>query len=141
MPMIGIFPLVEIPTGNKDEELGNGKAQYFLPLWIQKKWGQWSSYGGGGYWINLGEGNKNYWVAGWQVQREFTKVMSIGIDVFHRSVSEVGGESGTGFDMGAIVNFGELHHLLLSAGRDLKGPNTFTSYISYQLTIEIGGTE
>jgi len=23
----------------------------FLPLWLQKSWGRWTSYGGG-YWIN-----------------------------------------------------------------------------------------
>jgi hypothetical protein len=34
LPAIGIFPLVEIPTGDQDKGLGNGKAQYFLPLWM-----------------------------------------------------------------------------------------------------------
>ena len=29
LPMIGVFPLVEIPTGDEDKGLGNGKAQYF----------------------------------------------------------------------------------------------------------------
>jgi hypothetical protein len=52
MPMVGIFPMVEIPTGNHDEGLGNGKAQFFIPLWLQKSWGPWTSYGGGGYWVN-----------------------------------------------------------------------------------------
>jgi hypothetical protein len=27
----------------------------------------------GGYWINHGVGNKNWWFIGWQVQREITK--------------------------------------------------------------------
>lgn len=141
IPMIGIFPMAEIPTGNKDKGLGNGKAQYFFPLWIQKSRGNWSSYGGGGYWINSGEGNKNYWIIGWQAQYKFTDALSVGAEIFHRSASETGGESGTGFNIGAVIDFGELHHLLLSAGRDFKGPDTFTSYIAYQLTIGIGGKE
>jgi hypothetical protein len=33
-----------------------------------------------------------------------------------------------------MVNFSETHHLLLSAGRDLRGPNRFSSYIAYQIT-------
>jgi hypothetical protein len=34
-PMVGTFPLIELPTGNSDKGLGNGQAQYFLPLWFQ----------------------------------------------------------------------------------------------------------
>ncbi len=30
MPMIGIFPLVELPTGNSERGLGNGKAQFYI---------------------------------------------------------------------------------------------------------------
>jgi hypothetical protein len=141
IPMVGIFPIVELPTGDEGKGLGNGKAQYFLPVWIQKKRDQWSSYGGGGYWINPGKGNKNYWFAGWQVQREISKMLSIGAEFFHRSASEEGGEDGTGFNVGAVINLGELHHILMSAGRDIDGPNTFTGYFSYQLTIGTAGSQ
>ena len=55
-PMVGIFPLIELPTGDGDRGLGNGKVQVFLPLWFQKSWGPWQTYGGGGYWINPGTG-------------------------------------------------------------------------------------
>jgi hypothetical protein len=34
-PMLGTFPLIILPTGNSDKGLGNGQAQYFLPLWFQ----------------------------------------------------------------------------------------------------------
>ena len=54
MPMVGIFPLVEIPTGNSDKGLGNGHTQVFIPLWLQKHWGDFQTYGGGGYWMNNG---------------------------------------------------------------------------------------
>jgi hypothetical protein len=57
MPMIGVFPIFEIPTGNHDKGLGNGASQIFLPLWLQKKWGNFQTYGGGGYWINNGTDN------------------------------------------------------------------------------------
>jgi hypothetical protein len=35
-PMIGIFPLVHLPTGEENRGLGNGDAQFFLPIWLQK---------------------------------------------------------------------------------------------------------
>ena len=134
VPMVGTFPLIEFPTGDSDKGLGNGQAQIFLPLLFQKSWGPWTTYGGGGYWINQGEGNKNWWFFGWLLQREITKQFSLGAELFHRTISREGGESGTGFNVGAVINLTEDHHILLSAGRDFDGPNLFTSYISYQFT-------
>jgi hypothetical protein len=43
LPAIGVFPLLEIPTGDQDKGLGNGKAQFFLPLWLQKDFGKWTT--------------------------------------------------------------------------------------------------
>ena len=58
----------------------------------------------------------------------------LGAEVFHQSASEVGGEGSTGFNIGAIINITDNHHILLSAGRDFDGPNRFSSYIAYQYT-------
>jgi hypothetical protein len=133
-PMVGTFPLVELPTGDKDKGLGNGKAQVFLPVWLQKSRGPWTSYGGGGYEINPGPENKDFWVVGAQAQREIFQGWALGAEAFHKTADQEGGESSTGFGIGAMVNFSETHHLLLSAGHDLQGPNRFSSYIAYQIT-------
>ena len=134
VPMIGVFPLVEIPTGNHDEGLGNGEAQFFLPLWLQKSWGPWTSYGGGGYWINPGDGNKNWWFWGWEVQREISKSLTLGAELIYRTAGQDDGDNSFGFNAGAIVNLTEHHHILFSAGSDISGPNRFSSYIGYQFT-------
>ena len=34
VPMVGVFPLVEILTGNSDRGLGNGHTQVIIPLWL-----------------------------------------------------------------------------------------------------------
>jgi hypothetical protein len=134
LPMVGTFPLVLVPTGDKDKGLGSGETQVFLPLWIQKSWGPWTTYGGGGYWINPGDGNNDWWFFGWLLQREITKQLTVGAEIFHRTISHEGGESGTGFNVGGVINLTENHHLLLSAGRDFDGPNLFTAYLGYQYT-------
>ncbi|MDD5171144.1 MAG: transporter [Syntrophales bacterium] len=133
-PQVGTFPFIEIPSGDSDKGLGNGKAQYFLPLWLQKSWGPWTTYGGGGYWINPGEGNKNWAYLGWQVQREITKKLTLGAEIYYKSASREGIDESKGFTIGAIINITEHHHLLLSAGQDVWGPNYFNSYIAYQYT-------
>lgn len=134
VPMVATFPLVEIPTGNQDEGLGNGKAQYFIPLWLQKSWGPWSSCGGGGYWINPGDGNKDWWFWGWLVQREFSASLALGAELTYRTASVDDGDNGFGYNVGAVINITGNHHLLFSAGSDFSGPNRFSCYIGYQFT-------
>jgi len=133
-PMVGTFPLLEIPTGKSSEGLGNGATQLFLPIWLQKSSEPWTTYGGGGYWINPGQGNQNYWFFGWVVQREISKKLTFGAEVYHQTPNVEGGESGTGFNVGGFINFTDTQHLLFSAGRDFSGPNRFSYYVAYQLT-------
>jgi hypothetical protein len=134
IPMVGTFPLVELPTGNQNEGLGNGKAQFFIPLWLQKSWGPWTSYGGGGYWINPGDGNKNWWFFGWEVQREISKALTLGGELIYKTADTDDGDNSFGFNIGVIINLTENHHILLSAGSDLSGPTRFQCYIGYQFT-------
>jgi hypothetical protein len=133
-PQVGTFPILILPTGNEDKGLGSGEVQVYLPLWFQKSWGPWKTYGGGGYWINPGTGNENYWFLGWEVQRDLSEYFTLGAEIFHQTLSEVGGDSSTGFNVGAIINFSALHHLLLSGGKDFSGPKDTFYYFGYQLT-------
>ncbi len=141
-PMVGVFPLLELPTGDQARNLGNGRAQLFLPLWVQKSFGPWTTYGGGGYWIHPGDGNKNWWYAGWLLQREISKSLTLGAELFYRTNDIVGGKPGGGFSVGAIYNFDEGHHLLVSAGRGFRNSteaeharnDRFSGYLAYQWT-------
>ncbi len=132
--MAGIFPLVEFPTGDSDKGLGAGHTRFFVPLWLQKAWGPWQTYGGGGYWRNPGEGNKNYWFFGWQVQRDMSKMLTLGAELFTQTKDADDAKSRVGYNVGALVNFTEDHHLLFSAGRDINGDNRFSAYVAYQYT-------
>ncbi len=44
-PQIGTFPIVELPTV-KNSTFSSGKTQIYLPLWAQKSWGKFTTYGG-----------------------------------------------------------------------------------------------
>jgi hypothetical protein len=132
---VGIFPLLEAATGNANENLGNGKAQFYLPLWIQKTIGKWTGYGGGGYWINPGPGNKNYGFIGWQTQYQFVKSVSVGGEVYYVTASEVGTNNDLRFRLGSIIDLTDHHHLLFSIGRSITGNTDLMWYVGYQLTI------
>jgi hypothetical protein len=134
VPMAGIFPLLEAPAGSEARGLGTGRAQLYFPLWLQKSWGPWTSYGGGGYWINPGMGNKNYWYTGWLLQRDLAKWLTLGAELFHTTPLATDGQAETGYNIGAIVNFSEIQHFICSAGADIHGPASFFFYAAYLLT-------
>lgn len=116
-PQVGVFPLLEVPTGDAHKGLGAGQLQAFLPVWIQKDFGKWTTYGGGGYWINPGPGNRDFWFAGWLLQRQVTDKLALGAELFHTTASTIGGSGVTGFNVGGQYDFTEHYHLLFSAGQ------------------------
>jgi hypothetical protein len=136
-PQIGVFPLVEAPTANAARGLGTGHTQFFLPVWIQKSFGAWTTYGGGGYWRNPGAGNRDYWFTGWLVQRQVTDNLAIGGELFHQTADTAGGHDSTGFNIGAVFDLTENYHFLVSAGRGLENArrtDEFSYYAAVQLT-------
>ena len=134
-PMVGTFPMIELPSGSEAQGLGTGYLRAFIPLWLQKSFGPWMTYGGGGYWVNPGAGNRDYWYVGWQVQRQMTKVAAVGGEVFYTTPDRVGGDGNLRFNVGVVLDFTDHHHILMSAGRSISGDTLFQSYLSYQLTL------
>jgi hypothetical protein len=134
-PMVGIFPLLELPTGDATRGLGGGHYRLFLPVWFQKSWGSgWTSYGGGGYWLNPGAGNRDYWLFGWEVQRDLSERLTVGGEIVQTTAPTVGAASDLSFNLGGQINFDEGHHLLFSAGRSFRGSTQFMGYLGYQWT-------
>ena len=81
-PEFGTFTMLEVPTGNYAKGLGVGKVWYKLPIWVQKSWGHWTTYGGAGYQIVPQTGYRNFTYGGWLVQRDIGKKFTLGTEVF-----------------------------------------------------------
>ncbi len=136
-PQVAVFPLLQLPTGDESRGLGAGHALGFLPIWAQKSFGEWTADVGGGYWINQGAGDKNYWFFGALLQRKVTDKLSVGGEVFHQTADTDGGDDSTGFNLGAIYDFNERDHFVFSAGRGLQNADTtnvFSWYVGFLLT-------
>lgn len=131
LPMMAIYPVVVAPTGNANKGLGNGGAQIFLPLWIQKKWGKWQSYGGGGYWINKAQGASNHWYSGAVVQYQISDRLNIGVDIFHEVDQLEVETSSRGYSLGGIYNVDKHHRLLFSVGHAVEDESAQKRYFSY----------
>lgn len=133
-PMVGVFPLVEVPTGSVTTALANGFTTFFLPVWLQKSWGAWTSYGGGGYWINPGVMNRDYWLVGWELQKDVSPHLMLGGELFYTTPQANNIGNRLNVNLGGQYNFNDGHHLLFSAGRGLHGDLKSMYYLGYQWT-------
>ncbi|MDD2357581.1 MAG: transporter [Thiovulaceae bacterium] len=139
IPQVGIFPMAEIPTGDSNKGLGNGKTWWRLPVWMQKSFGEWTSYWGGGYVINEADGQKNYIFGGVQVQKDVGTKWSLGGEIFAREKDTVDGMSATILNFGGFYKFTPDFNLLFSAGRSINGESHTVGYIGLWWTF--GGDE
>ncbi len=146
-PQIGLYPFLDLPTGDASRGLGTGSVHAFLPIWIQKDFGKWTTYGGGGYWSNPGPGNRDYWYMGWVLLRQITDTLQLGREIYHQTRSNMsapgspgfpfGTRNMTGFNLGGTYDFDKTYHLLFSAGRGLENAassNDFSFYVALRLT-------
>ncbi len=131
LPDIATFPLVEVPTGNASKNLGNGKTQIYIPIWLQKDIGQWTIYGGTGYWINPGSGNKNWQFTGILIQYNFSDDFFLGSELFHQTASDVNSSGFTGIHFGGGIPVVKSYQILFSA--DLGDGITSYKHFSYYL--------
>ena len=109
-----IFPRVILPTASHSP---GEKARFLLPLWLQKDFaGGTSVFGGGGYMINPGAGNRDFWQGGIAVTQDVGKKLSVGAEVIRQGSDALGGTSQTRAGLGAIVQLTEHYALLFSGG-------------------------
>jgi hypothetical protein len=137
-PMVGIFPMLEIPTGDADRGLGNGQAWWKLPLWLQKSWGPWTTYGGGGYVINAAPGQRNYWFGGWLLQRDLGKRLTLGGEIFAQGKSSDDVRSFAVFNLGGFFKITPNLQLLFTGGRSFVGGRHTIGYLGLYWTGGLG---
>ena len=124
---VAVFPRVILPTADRD--LGGHRLQLLLPLWMQKDFGSTSLFGGGGYEINPGSGNRNFWQAGIALTHDFSERLSLGTELTWQSADTSDGKNSTGFNIGLVHKLGGPASLLLAAGPSFSGRQT--SYHAY----------
>ena len=115
---IAAFPGLTLPTASNG--MGNGKVTGLLPVWVQKDAGPWSVFGGGGYAINPGDGNRNYWTGGVAVSRQVTSKLLIGIEADRQGADTINGKGSTSMGIGAIYQLKAPFRLLASGGPTFK---------------------
>lgn len=128
---IAAFPGITLPTASNGQ--GADRVTALLPIWIQKDSGPWSVFGGGGYAINPGPGNRNYWTGGVAVTRHVTPRLLLGLEADRHSADTVGGNGTTSLGIGMIYHLGGRYRLLASGGpnfEDNAGPAGYHGFLA-----------
>jgi hypothetical protein len=111
---VALFPGVTLPTGGGG--MSAGHVTGLLPVWAQKDAGPWSVFGGGGYAINPGAGNRNYWTGGVALTRIIAGKHLIGVEIDRQGADTVDGRASTSLGLGGIVQLKPPFRLLASGG-------------------------
>jgi len=133
-PQVGIFPMAEIPTGDVSRGLGNGLTWYKFPLWIQKSWGPWTTYGGGGYALNAAAGTRDYPFGGWLIQRDLGGQWTLGGELFAQGQDTDADQGFFLVNVGGQFNFSPGFSLLFSGGHSLVGQDVTVEYFALYWT-------
>jgi hypothetical protein len=127
---VSFFPQADLPT-RSHAALGEDHASFFLPFWAQKDWGDWSTFGGGGYDIDHGDGARDFWFMGWALTRKLTDTLEVGAEIYHSTPALRGGKPSTGLGLGADYELSEHYHLLASFGPGIQNAAQTDSYSWY----------
>jgi len=109
-----IFPRAILPTAahSPDE-----RTRFLLPMWVGKDFaGGTGVFGGGGYTINPGSGNRDFWQAAIAVTHDLTKKVSVGAEITRQGPDTLGSGPQTRVGLGTIVQLSDHYALLLSGG-------------------------
>lgn len=108
-PQVAFFPQVYIPVGSAAHTTPTTEL---LPIWIQKSFGAWQTFGGGGYLNNPGAGNRSYMIYGWALQNQITDTLALGAEVFGQTRSAGEGTSATAIGFAALYDLSEQWHII-----------------------------
>ncbi|MBS0255019.1 MAG: hypothetical protein JSS36_07390 [Proteobacteria bacterium] len=126
---VALFPRLFLPTGR-----GSTRARLLLPVWAQRDWGKWSLFGGGGYVINPGPGQRNYWQQGAVLTRTMAPGWQLGLEYYGAGPASVGDRPIHGVNLGTVVHIKGPVSLLGSVGKGLNREQT-VFYTSLKLDL------
>lgn len=126
---VALFPRIFLPSPS--DRLGPGHTQCFLPVWVQKDWGGWSTFGGGGYTWNRGSDSRDFWLGAWAVTYRLLPPLQIGTELYHQSASSKGTPASTGIGAGAIFDASDHVHLMGYGAPGLQNAAQAGRYLWY----------
>jgi hypothetical protein len=129
LPDIAFFPRAFVPTAGR--RFGTRRLSILLPLWAQKDLGKWSLFGGSGYDINPGPGQRNFWLTGIGAQRAISDTFSLGAEIYRQTADADDARRFTGVNLGALYKLSGHWSLIGSVGPGIEHARTQGRYTFY----------
>jgi hypothetical protein len=128
-PDVAVFPRLFLPTAG--HRFGSDRLSVLLPIWVGKYAGPWSVFGGGGYQLNPGPGNRDFWLTGLGATRKLTGRLTVGAELYRRTRSRADGRDFTAANIGALYRLSGPWSLVAAAGPGLENPGEEGRYTFY----------
>jgi hypothetical protein len=126
---VAVFPRLFLPSSSP--RVGQRHASVLLPLWVERDWGEWSTFGGGGCEYNRGGGSRDFCLAGWTLTRQFSPNLQLGLELAHQTPDVKGGHASTLIGMGLNYGITEHYHLLAYGAPGLQHAAETGRYLWY----------
>ena len=108
-----------------------------MPLWLEKDWDDWSTFGGGGCALNRGGGSKDFCIMSWALTRQVLPALQIGAEIYHQTADTKDSRSTTGIGIGMRYDVASNYHFLAYGGpgiQNARRTNEFTWYAAIIFT-------
>jgi hypothetical protein len=132
---VSFFPRVFLPSAS--HAVGESHALLLLPIWVQKDWGDWSTFGGGGCAINHGGLSRDFCLAGWAVVRQILPKLQLGAELYYRTADSQVAHASAGIGVGARYDVDDHYHWMASFGPGIENAaeaNRYTWYAALLVT-------
>jgi Putative MetA-pathway of phenol degradation len=126
---VSFFPRVFLPSASNT--VGEQHASLLLPIWLEKDWGEWSTFGGGGCTIDHGGQSRNFCLAGWAVTRQVLPDLQLGVEIYHQTPDSLSTRATTGVGLAARYDVSEHLHLIGSIGPGIQNAADTNQYSWY----------
>ena len=126
---IAVFPRIFLPSGAA--RVGDNHPALFLPIWFEKDWDDWSTFGGGGCQLQHGDDARNFCMAGWVLTRQVLPDLQLGVEIVHQAPDTKHGHGSTGIGAGFRYDLSEHYHLLGYYGPGLQARATNARHTWY----------
>jgi hypothetical protein len=131
-PQVAVFPQIFIPVGSASH---SSPTTELLPIWLQKSFGAWTIFGGGGYTRNPGEDNRNFAIYGGALQRQINHQLALGVEIFGQTHDTATDRGSTAAGLAALYDLNETWHLIGSVNTGIAG-NAESDRFSYNLALK-----
>ena len=116
---VTFFPRVFWPTGR-----GSHRVALLLPVWVQRDWEKWQAFGGGGYTLNPGAGQRDFWSWGAVLNRQVRPGWQLGLEYYGQGPATFVDRPVQGLNLGTIIHLHGPFSLLGSFGQGVNRRQT-----------------